>query len=73
MPETRNPQVSILLGVVFLVYLGHMTLFPIIAPLSREVGLQEWQIGAAGSTAGAMILLSSQFWGRRGQSWGRRR
>ncbi len=73
MPKTRNTQVSILLGVVFLAYLGQMMLVPIIAPLAREVGLEEWQVGVTFSMAAIMVVTTSQFWGRRGQSWGRRR
>lgn len=49
-----------------------MTLNPIIAPLSREVGLAEWQIGVTISAAAVMIVATSQFWGRRSQSWGRK-
>lgn len=66
------PQIPLLLSTVFLAYLGQMTLNPIIAPLAREVGLAEWQIGATISTAAVMVVVSSQFWGRRSQSWGRK-
>ncbi|MBP2369285.1 MFS transporter [Pseudonocardia parietis] len=66
------PQVRLLLGAVFLVFLGQMTLNPIIAPLSREVDLAEWQVGATISTAAIVVVLTSQFWGRRSQSWGRK-
>ncbi|WP_028708165.1 MFS transporter [Propionicicella superfundia] len=65
-------QIPLLLSAVFLVYLGQMTLNPIIAPLSREVGLAEWQIGVTISVAAIMVVISSQFWGRRSQSWGRK-
>lgn len=67
-----RPQISLLLTAVFLIYLGQMTLNPIIAPLSREVGLAEWQIGLTISTAAIVLVLSSQSWGRRSQSWGRK-
>ncbi|GAA3661320.1 MFS transporter [Microbacterium marinilacus] len=70
--DAPRPQISLLLGAVLLAYLGQMTLNPIIAPLSREVGLAEWQIGATISTAAVMVVLTSQFWGRRSQSWGRK-
>ncbi len=69
---TSRPQVPLLLTAVLLIYLGQMTLNPIIAPLSREVGLAEWQIGVTISTAAVMIVLTSQFWGRRSQSLGRK-
>lgn len=67
-----KPQIPLLLGSVFLIYLGQMTLNPIIAPLSREVGLAEWQIGVTISTAAIMVVLTSQVWGRRSQSLGRK-
>lgn len=70
-PQARG-QVPLLLSSVLLVFLGQMTLNPIIAPLSREVGLAEWQIGATISAAAMMFVLTSQFWGRRSQSWGRK-
>lgn len=69
---TPRPQIGLLLGAVLLVFLGQMTLNPVIAPLSREVGLAEWQIGVTISTAAVMVVLTSQFWGRRSQSWGRK-
>ena len=68
----QRSQIPLLLGAVFLTYLAQMTLNPIIAPLSREVGLAEWQIGVTISIAATMIVLTSQFWGRRSQSWGRK-
>ncbi|PRB10825.1 MFS transporter [Microbacterium sp. MYb62] len=71
-PAAPHSQVPLLLGAVFLAYLAQMTLNPIIAPLSREVGLAEWQIGVTISVAAVMIVLTSQFWGRRSQSWGRK-
>lgn len=67
-----KPQIPLLLGTVFIAYLGQMTLNPIIAPLAREVGLAEWQIGVTISVAAIMVVISSQFWGRRSQSWGRK-
>lgn len=66
------PQVRVVLISVFLVYLGQMTLNPVIAPLSREVGLAEWQVGLMVSVAAIMVVVSSQFWGRRSLSWGRK-
>lgn len=71
MNESR-PQVPLLLSSVLLIFLAQMTLNPIIAPLSREVGLAEWQIGVTISCAALMLVLTSQFWGRRSQSLGRK-
>lgn len=67
-----KPQVGLVVLAVFLVYLGQMALNPIIAPLAREVGLAEWQVGVMISSAALCIVLSSQFWGRLSQSWGRK-
>jgi MFS transporter, DHA1 family, tetracycline resistance protein len=69
---TAPPQIPVLLTAVFLAYLGQMTLNPIIAPLSRSVGLAEWQVGVTISVAALMIVLTSQAWGRRSQSLGRK-
>ncbi|MGO1853912.1 MAG: MFS transporter [Microbacteriaceae bacterium] len=73
-PGTRGhkSQVGLVLATVFLAYLGQMTLNPVIAPLSREVGLAEWQVGLMISVAAIMVVLTSQSWGRRSQSWGRK-
>lgn len=67
-----EPQIRLVLGSVFVIFLGQMTLNPIIAPLSREVGLAEWQVGVTISTAATMVVLTSRSWGRRSQSWGRK-
>ena len=67
-----RPQIPLLLSAVFLAYLAQMTLNPIIAPLAREVGLAEWQIGVTISAAAVMVVATSQTWGRRSQSWGRK-
>ncbi|RLP82386.1 MFS transporter [Mycetocola lacteus] len=72
-PSTATkPQIPLVLSAVFLVYLGQMTLNPIIAPLSREVGLAEWQVGVMISLAAVCVVLSSQFWGRASLSRGRK-
>lgn len=70
-PQSR-PQLPLVLATVFIAFLAQMTLNPIIAPLAREVGLAEWQIGVTVSSAALMIVATSQFWGRISTSWGRR-
>ncbi|GAB3759307.1 MFS transporter [Microlunatus parietis] len=69
---TAQQQVPLVLATVFVAYLGQFTLNPIIAPLAREVGLAEWQIGVTIGAAALMLVGTSQFWGRRSQSWGRK-
>lgn len=71
-PDDQAPRVRLVLGAVLVIFLAQMTLNPIIAPLAREVGLAEWQIGATISAAAIMMVLTSQLWGRRSQSWGRK-
>lgn len=63
-------QIPLLLGTVLIVYVGQMTLSPIIAPLSRRFGMPEWQLGVTISAAAVMVVLTSGFWGRRAQSKG---
>jgi MFS family permease len=48
-------------------------LFAILAPLGREVGLVEVQIGAIISTSSLTLFLVSPFWGRASDLWGRRK
>ncbi|MFI6502543.1 MFS transporter [Nonomuraea typhae] len=57
---------------VFIMFLGQQTLNPLIAPLAREVGLEEWQVGVIISTAAVVVVLTSQFWGRKSTQWGRK-
>ena len=63
-------QIPLLLGTVLIVYVGQMTLSPIIAPLSRRLDMPEWQLGVTISAAAVMVVLTSGFWGRRAQSKG---
>ncbi|WP_316669282.1 MFS transporter [uncultured Propionibacterium sp.] len=58
---------------VLLAYLGQMILNPVISPLSRAMGMAEWQIGATISLAAMALVVFSQFWGRRSQRLGVKR
>ena len=69
---SANGQVGVLLAAVAIAFTGQMTLNPIIAPLSREIGLAEWQVGLTISVAALMVVLFSPIWGRRAQAWGSR-
>ena len=53
--------------------MGFTVLFPILAPLGREIGLSEFQITFIISTSGLVVFLSSPVWGRRSDRWGRKR
>jgi MFS family permease len=48
-------------------------LFAILAPLGREIGLVEIQIGAIISASSLTIFLASPAWGRTSDVWGRRK
>ncbi|MFT4994474.1 MAG: MFS family permease, partial [Paraglaciecola sp.] len=48
-------------------------LFAILAPLGREVGLVEIQIGAIISSSSLTLFLVSPLWGRASDIWGRRK
>lgn len=61
----RQGQLKLVLSAIFLAWLGQMILNPIIAPLAREMGLQEWHIGATISLAAITLASLSQYWGRR--------
>lgn len=36
---------------------------PLIAPLSRVIGMPEWQIGVGVSVAALCVAVASPFWG----------
>lgn len=57
-------QAPIVYLVVFLAFMGQMLLNPIIAPLSREMHLQEWHIGATISLAAIVLMFLSPLWGK---------
>lgn len=48
-------------------------LFAILAPLGREIGLIEVQIGAIISCSSLTLFLASPHWGRASDRWGRRK
>lgn len=74
MPMSTEPrsdaQAKLLLTMVLLAFMGQMMLNPVMAPLSRAMGLQAWEIGATISAAALALVLFSQFWGRRSQRLG---
>ena len=70
---SASGQHRVAAGTVFLMYLGLMILSPLIAPIAREVGLAEWQVGAVVSAAALTMVLASPALGRYGRRWGRRR
>jgi MFS family permease len=53
--------------------MGFTVLFPVLAPLGREIGLSEIQITAIISASGLIVFLASPIWGRLSDQWGRKR
>lgn len=65
-------QVRMVLSMAFLISLGQATLNPVLAPLTRELDLHEWQAGLILTTSSAMMVLSARSWGMRSQRIGRK-
>ena len=53
--------------------MGFTVLFPVLAPLGREMGLSEFQITAVIGASAIVVFLCSPLWGRTSDAWGRRR
>ncbi|MBT5684044.1 MAG: MFS transporter, partial [Gammaproteobacteria bacterium] len=53
--------------------MGFTVLFPVLAPLGRELGLQDFQITSIISISSLTVFLSSPLWGRLSDRYGRRR
>ena len=62
-----------LLASLVIVGMGFSVLFPVLAPLGREMGLQEFQITTIIACSSLMVFLASPFWGRLSDRWGRKR
>lgn len=52
--------------------MGQSLLLSILPPLSRELGMQEWQVGAVFALSAALWIVASPFWGRRSDRIGRK-
>jgi MFS family permease len=53
--------------------MGFTVLFPVLAPLGREIGLTEIQITSIISASGLIVFLASPIWGRLSDQWGRKK
>ena len=70
--RTERAKRTLLFSLVS-VGMGFTVLFPILAPLGREMGLSEIQITTIISASGLVVFLTSPIWGRRSDAWGRKR
>lgn len=75
--ESVDPKITLakwtLLASVVAVGFAQTVLFAILAPLGREIGLVEMQIGAIISASSLTVFLASPMWGRKSDVWGRRK
>lgn len=53
--------------------MGQSLLFVIFAPLARDLGLAEWQLGLIVAASNVALAISAPLWGSASQSLGRRR
>ena len=53
--------------------MGFTVLFPVLAPLGREIGLTEVQITSIIAASSLTVFLTSPLWGRISDVWGRKR
>ncbi|MDO4258487.1 MAG: MFS transporter [Actinomycetaceae bacterium] len=72
-PIVSHPTLRALVVIVLFTYTAQNMLNASIAPLSRELAMPEWVIGATLSLAAATVAALSQFWGRRSVLWGPKR
>ncbi len=63
----------VLLTCLIAVGMGQTVLFAVLAPLGRETGLSEMQIGAILSASSITVFLTVPIWGRLSDVWGRKR
>jgi len=62
-----------LLASLVIVGMGFSVLFPVLAPLGREIGLSELQITSIIASSSLTVFLASPIWGRTSDHWGRKR
>jgi hypothetical protein len=72
-PAARRPARVLLTSLVTFVWMGFTVLFPILAPIGREMGLSEFQITFIIGASAIVVFLCSRLWGRRSDVWGRKR
>ena len=63
----------LLFAALVAVGMGQTIVFAVLAPLGREVGLSEVQVGGIIAGSSIMFFFASPIWGRVSDRWGRRR
>ena len=62
----------VLLTSLVIVGMGFSVLFPLLAPIGREMGLSEFQITSIIGASSLAVFLASPIWGRFSDSFGRK-
>jgi len=73
MGESTGRAQGILLLAVLAAVISQQVLVPVLAPLSREVGLTPVELGLVMTVAAVLFAVTSLFWGRVVDRWGHRR
>jgi MFS family permease len=71
-PSFRFAKGTLLASVMAMGF-SQTILFAILAPLGREIGLTEIQIGAMISASSVTVFIAMPIWGRLSDTWGRKR
>ncbi len=70
---TAMPRDRLILLVGLITYgMGQSLLFVIFAPIARQLGIEEWQLGFIIAASNVMLAFSAPRWGRASQRLGRR-
>jgi len=62
-----------LLASLIIVGMGFSVLFPLLAPLGRQLGLSEFQTTSIIAASSLTVFLSAPLWGRLSDRWGRKK
>jgi MFS family permease len=70
--QHRFAKITLLASVMAMGF-SQTILFAVLAPLGREIGLSEIQVGAIISASSLTVFIAMPIWGRVSDTWGRRK
>lgn len=71
-PNRRNAFFLLFFAMMAIGAGNTMLIAAVLPPMTRELGLPDWMAGAIFSLSALCFSLSSPFWGKRSNRWGRR-
>lgn len=71
-PAERQRAFQVLWICLVCLGMGQSSLFSVLPPMARDLGLTEVQIGFIFTISAAVFTFMSQFWGRQSDVWGRK-